>query len=241
VDIKPPFKRLKSKELDQLGFDVAALRQLTHDDLVAKQAVADAKATNMTTSACYITTCLHARKVAQTLEHATISFNLRQGQANSPDLTDFATEVVHDPTDCTFLGGVYTMCKPPASGPSLVKTTPGISKIVPPSTPKSVLPQQTQYGPPIPQWIRRPAPVPLKKTYTVPPPPPCPMPVYKQKTNVPIPYTAKPPLRGKAQSQYDTTHKAHLGPLLCIRCDVYGHTYTRCTHKYAVDPSPSPP
>jgi hypothetical protein len=67
----------------------------------------------MATSACYITTCLHAEKVAQLLEHATISFNLRQGQANSPDLTDFATEVVHDPTDCSFLGGAYTMdCTP---------------------------------------------------------------------------------------------------------------------------------
>jgi hypothetical protein len=45
ADIKPTFKRLKPKELDQLGFDVAALRQLTHDDLVAKQAVSDAQAT----------------------------------------------------------------------------------------------------------------------------------------------------------------------------------------------------
>ncbi len=127
----------------------------------AKQAIADTKSSNMTTSACYITTCLHARKVAEALEHATISFSLRQGQANSPDLTDFATEVVHDPTDCTLLGGVYTTgskhlthgvgivrdsrymntqtpSNPSPSGPFLVNTTPGISKVVPPSPPKHV-------------------------------------------------------------------------------------------------------
>jgi hypothetical protein len=42
ADIRPTFKRLKPKELDQLGFDVASLRQLIHDDLVAKEAVSDA-------------------------------------------------------------------------------------------------------------------------------------------------------------------------------------------------------
>jgi hypothetical protein len=95
--------------LDQLGFDVAALRQLTHDNLVAKQAVADAQATSLATSACYITTCLHAEKVERALEHATITLDLRQGQANSPDIADFATEVVQDPSDYLFLGGVYTI------------------------------------------------------------------------------------------------------------------------------------
>ncbi len=65
VDIKPGvFKRLKSKELDQLGSDVARLRQLTHDDFVAKQAVADAQATRDISSACYTATCLHARQAA---------------------------------------------------------------------------------------------------------------------------------------------------------------------------------
>jgi hypothetical protein len=263
VDINPQFKRLKSKELDQLGFDVAALRQLTHNNLVAKQAVADAKSSNMTTYACYITICLHARKVAETLEHATISFNLRQGQANSPDLTVFATEVVHDPTDCTFLGGVYTRCSthsthgvgirgesrymhtqtpgnPSPSGPFLVNTTPNISKIVPPSPPKYVSSQPTQYGAPKPQHLRRPELGPFK-AYPVPPPTPCPMPVYNKETNVALPYTAKPPLRGKAQSQSDTARKTHLGPRLCIWCDVYGHTYTQCKLKYSVPPTTSLP
>jgi hypothetical protein len=54
VEPKTTFKRLKYQELDQLGFDVAALHQMTHDDIVAKQAVADAQATSMATSACYI-------------------------------------------------------------------------------------------------------------------------------------------------------------------------------------------
>jgi hypothetical protein len=106
--IKPEFKRLNSKELDQLGSDVTRLRQLTHDDFVAKQAVADAQATRDITTTCYYATCLHARQAADYLEYATICFNFRQGQANSPDSSDFATEVVHDPTDCTFLGGLYT-------------------------------------------------------------------------------------------------------------------------------------
>jgi hypothetical protein len=67
VEPRTTFKRLKPQELDQLGFDVAALRQLTHDDIVAKQAVADAQATSMATSACYITTCLHAEPVKRAL------------------------------------------------------------------------------------------------------------------------------------------------------------------------------
>jgi hypothetical protein len=116
--------------LDQLGFDVATLRQLTHDDFIAKQAVADAKATNMATSACYISTCLHAEKVARALEHATITLNLRQGQANSPDIADFATEVVHDPADCSFLGGAYTMN---FTSPTCHK---GTQPPTPPSAPK---------------------------------------------------------------------------------------------------------
>jgi hypothetical protein len=112
--------------LDQLGFDVAELCQLTHDDLIAKQTVADAKATNMATSACYITTCLHAEKVARSLEHATISLNLRQGQANSPDLADFATEVVHDPADSTYLGGAYIMDCTPSECHLSLNTTHGV-------------------------------------------------------------------------------------------------------------------
>ncbi len=55
--IQPEFERLNSKKLDQLGSDVARLRQLTHDDFVAKQAVADAQATRDAASACYIATC----------------------------------------------------------------------------------------------------------------------------------------------------------------------------------------
>jgi ferritin-like metal-binding protein YciE len=108
--IKPrsTFKCLKPQELDQLGLDVAALHQLTHDDMVAKQAVADTQATSRATSACYITTCLHAEQVGRALAHATITLNLRQGQANSPDLADFATTVVHDPADYSFLGSEPT-------------------------------------------------------------------------------------------------------------------------------------
>jgi hypothetical protein len=129
ADIRPAFKRLKPKELDQLGFDVAALRQLTHDDLVAKQAVSDAHATSLATSACYITTCLHAEKVERALEHATITLNLRQGQANSPDIADFATRVVHDPADYTFLGRATTIMEK--------HTPPACHKNSPPPTPPS--------------------------------------------------------------------------------------------------------
>jgi hypothetical protein len=80
----------------------------------------------MATCACYITTCLHAEKVAQSLEHATITLNLRQGQANSLDLADFATEVVHDPTDFTFLGGAYTMNCTPSECHLSLNTTHGV-------------------------------------------------------------------------------------------------------------------
>jgi hypothetical protein len=107
-------------------------------------------------------------------------------------------------------------------------------------TTKACFPQQTQYGPPIPHYLRRPARVPLKKVYPV-LPTPYPMPVNNQKTNVALPYTAKPPLRGNAQSQSDSARKTKLGPRLCIWCDVYGHTYKQCKLKYSVHPSPSLP
>jgi hypothetical protein len=55
--IQPQFKRLNSKELDQLGSDFARLRQLTYDDFVAKQAVVDAQANRDITTACYDATC----------------------------------------------------------------------------------------------------------------------------------------------------------------------------------------
>jgi hypothetical protein len=83
--------------------------------MVAKQAVADAKTTSKATSACYITTCLHAEQVSRALEHATITLNLRQGQANSPDLADFATTVMHDPADYNFLGSEPTPLEQPIS------------------------------------------------------------------------------------------------------------------------------
>jgi hypothetical protein len=132
ADIKPTFKRLEPKELDQLGFDVAALRQLTHDDLVAKQAVSDAQAPSLATSACYLSTCLHAEKVERALEHATITLNLRQGQADNPDIADFATKVVHDLADYTFLGSASTIMKERTS-PACHKNSPPPS---PPSAPK---------------------------------------------------------------------------------------------------------
>jgi hypothetical protein len=93
---------------------------------VAKQAVADAQATRDITTACYDATCSHARQAADSLEHATVCFNLRQGQANSPDSADFATEVVHDPTYCTFLGIVYTevTSQPPPSVPESATPLP---------------------------------------------------------------------------------------------------------------------
>jgi DNA segregation ATPase FtsK/SpoIIIE-like protein len=135
VELKTTFKRLKPQELDQLGFDVAELHQLTHDDIVAKQAVADAQATSMATSACYITTCLHAEQVERALERATIILNLRQGQANSHDAVNFATTEVHDPADYSFLGSEPTPLEehispehhnkpPPPSPPSAPRPPP---------------------------------------------------------------------------------------------------------------------
>jgi hypothetical protein len=72
-------------------------------------------ATSGATSPCYITTCLHAEQVGRALEHAIITPNLRQGQANSHDLVDFATTVVHDPSDYSFLGREPTPLEQPTS------------------------------------------------------------------------------------------------------------------------------
>jgi hypothetical protein len=223
VDIKPPFKRLKSKELDQLGFDVAALRQLTHDDLVAKQAIADAKATNMATSACYITTCLYAEKVAQTLEHATISFNLRQGQANSPAITDFATEVVHDPTDCTFLGGVYTMgCTHEMHGVGIR----GKSRYMHTQSPSDP-PPSSALDPPSGPFLVNPSPRnPVVRKFIPPPPPKSVLqpqtqygpPIPISKGFVSMPYYAPKPL-GKGKT-------GNIHP--CTKCKEYGHHHRSC-------------
>jgi hypothetical protein len=152
ADIKPTFKCLKPKELDRLGFDLAALRQLTHDDLVAKEAVSDAQATSLATYACYLSTFLHAEKFERALEHATITLNLRQGQANSPDIADFATKIVHDPTDYTFLGSTSTIMKE--------RTSPACHKNSPPPSP----PSAPKPPPPCPMPVSRVKPYGIKRT-----------------------------------------------------------------------------
>ncbi len=101
----PIFKPLQARDLDRLAGEVAHVRQLTYDAMIAQMAIDESKSRLDTTSACYDASCLHAEKVQEALKLATINLNLRQGQANSPDFSDFATTVVHDPADHDFMGG----------------------------------------------------------------------------------------------------------------------------------------
>jgi hypothetical protein len=73
--------------------------------MIAQMAIDESKSRLDATSSCYDASCQHAEKVQEALKLATINLNLRQGQANSPDHSDFATTVVHDPADHDFLGG----------------------------------------------------------------------------------------------------------------------------------------
>jgi hypothetical protein len=67
--------------------------------------------------------------------------NLRQGQANSPDYSDFATTVVHDPADHDFMGGEpnpqernetpIIATRPPPASPPLAPLAPPSSSFTP--------------------------------------------------------------------------------------------------------------
>ncbi len=105
IQTTPIFKPLQARDLDRLAGEVAHVRQLTYDAMIAQMAIDESKSRLDTTSACYDASCLHAEKVQDALKLATINLNLRQGQANSPDFSDFATKVVHDPADHDFMGG----------------------------------------------------------------------------------------------------------------------------------------
>jgi hypothetical protein len=92
-------------------------------------AIDESKSRLDSTSACYDASCQHAEKVQKALKRATINLNLRQGQANSPDHSDFATTVVHDPADHDFMGGELNpqeriTTKPAPSSPPLAPLTP---------------------------------------------------------------------------------------------------------------------
>ena len=94
-----------ARDLDRLAGEVAHVRQLTYNAMIAQMAIDESKSRLDSTSSCYDASCQHAEKVQEALKLATINLNLRQGQANSPDYSDFATTVVHDPADHVLLGG----------------------------------------------------------------------------------------------------------------------------------------
>ena len=105
IHTNPIFRPLQARDLDRIAGEVAHVRQLTYDSMIAQMAIDESKSRLDTTSACYNASCLHAEKVRESLKLATINLNLRQGQVNSPDSLDFATTVVHDPADHDFMGG----------------------------------------------------------------------------------------------------------------------------------------
>ena len=105
IHTTPLFKPMLARDLDRLAGEVAHVRQLTYNAMIAQMAIDESKSRLDSTSACYDASCQHAEKVQEALKLATINLNLRQGQANSPDYSDFATTVVHDPADHDFLGG----------------------------------------------------------------------------------------------------------------------------------------
>ncbi len=105
IQSKPMFQPLRARDLDRIAGEIAHVRQLTYDSMIAQMAIDESKSRLDTTSACYNASCLHAEKFHEALKLATINLNLRQGQANSPDFSDFATTVVHDPADHDFMGG----------------------------------------------------------------------------------------------------------------------------------------
>jgi hypothetical protein len=149
METTPMFKPLQTRDLDRLAGEVAHVRQLTYDAMIAQMAINEAQSRLGTTSACYDATCLHAEKVQDALKLATINLNLRQGQANSPDFSDFATTVVHDPADHDFMGGepnpqakseIPIMAAPP---PTPLPRSP------PPPPPAPLAPPSSSYSPPI--------------------------------------------------------------------------------------------
>jgi hypothetical protein len=118
----PLFKPLLARDLDRLAVEVAHVRQLTYNSMIAQMAIDESKSRLDSTSACYDASCQHAEKVQEALKLATINLNLRQGQANSPDNSDFAYTVVHDPADHDFLGREPT--PPEKNEKPLMATTP---------------------------------------------------------------------------------------------------------------------
>jgi hypothetical protein len=131
----PLFKPLLARDLDRLAGEVAHVRQLTYNSMIAQMAIDESKSRLDSTSSCYDASCQHAEKVQEALKLATINLNLRQGQANSPDNSDFAYTVVHDPADHDFLGGEPT---PPERNekPIMASTLPS-----PPLAPLTGLPK----------------------------------------------------------------------------------------------------
>jgi hypothetical protein len=129
IQTNPIFQPLQARDLDRIAGEVAHVRQLTYNAMIAEMAIDESKSRLDTTSACYDASCLHAEKVQEALKLATINLNLRQGQANSPDFADFATTVVHDPADHDFMGGEPI---PQERNETPIKTTRPVS---PPSAP----------------------------------------------------------------------------------------------------------
>ena len=137
------FKPLPARDLDKLAGDVAHVRQLTYDAMIAQMALDESKSRLGTTSACHDATCLHAEKVQNALKLATIHLNLRQGQANSPDFSDFASTVVHDPADHDFMGAELI--------PHVISETPIVAPKPPPPPPPPSAPLAPPPPPPTPQ------------------------------------------------------------------------------------------
>jgi hypothetical protein len=163
------------------------------------------------------------RESQRALEHATITLNLRQGQANSPDIADFATEVVHDPAYYSFLGSAYIMHNtPPAC--HKCKLPPPSALNPPPTSPMQTTSIKTTHG----VGVKCGTPYFNKPRKCVQPPQASPKPLPPFPTTVRIikphgNHTTKP-----AQSKQDTERKTHLGPLLCTTCNTYGRAYTTC-------------
>jgi hypothetical protein len=75
IQTNPIFQPLQARDLDRLAGEVAHVRQLTYNAMIAQMAIDESKSRLDTTSACYNASCLHAEKVQEALKLATINLN----------------------------------------------------------------------------------------------------------------------------------------------------------------------
>jgi hypothetical protein len=160
--------------LDRLAGEVAHVRQLTYNAMIAQMAIDESKSRLDSTSACYDAACQHAEKVQKSLKRATINLNLRQGQANSPDHSDFATTVVHDPADHDFMGGKPNPQERMTTKPA--PSSPPLAPLIPTSLPQKPSTNPLVFYGPHNLYPKRQCCVQSTQPCPSPPPPPRPSP-----------------------------------------------------------------